>query len=255
MRKEIALISLVIAFSALSLIARGYITPPDSWDFRGYYNVTNVNFMNVSDLNVSGTLIGNGSRLYDVNSTVTERDPLWTANMSSYYNKSYVYNKTEADSKFVDVSGDTMTGALHMGNSEVDQYIYFYEDGSTTGEYLKWETGGSDRFELSDSLDVAGLLSCDSLYSSGYVQALESLFSDSDIYTTGSGDDFWLGTSIQANANFRAYANGTLNFVDGQATGNLTVEGVKFEADTSHRIYDNATCVIIEGDTARIEVC
>jgi len=52
-------------------------------------------------------------------------------------------------------------GNLLLGNSEEDRYIYFYEDSSVTGEYLKWANSG-DRFEFSDDLYVGGLVECTS---------------------------------------------------------------------------------------------
>ena len=40
-------------------------------------------------------------------------------------------------------------------------------------------------------------------------------------------------------------------------TGNITtIEEIHFENDiVNHRIYDNATCIIIEGDTSTLNVC
>ena len=37
---------------------------------------------------------------------------------------------------------------------------------------------------------------------------------------------------------------------------NLTLQTIKFEADaTNHIIYDNATCIFIEGDTSTLRIC
>lgn len=88
-----------------------------------------------------------------------------------------------------------------MGVAEVDNYIYFYDSGSPTGEYLKWDSS-SDLFWFSDSLYVVG-----TFQSTGRVLA-NGVWSDGDIYTRGVGDDLWLGTSTQASANFQAYATG-----------------------------------------------
>ena len=44
------------------------------------------------------------------------------------------------------------------GTSDGDQNIYFYEDGSRTSEYLRWDDS-LDRFQISDDLYVAGTLS------------------------------------------------------------------------------------------------
>lgn len=39
-------------------------------------------------------------------------------------------------------------------------------------------------------------------------------------------------------------------------SGNLTTPEVKLSTDpTNHRIYDNATCIIITGDTSTLEIC
>lgn len=39
----------------------------------------------------------------------------------------------------------------NYGGADADQFLYFYEDGSATGESFKWDDG-DDRFELSDDL-------------------------------------------------------------------------------------------------------
>ena len=42
-----------------------------------------------------------------------------------------------------------------LGNSEGDSQLYFYEDGSPTGEFLLWNNV-ADMFELSDDFVVEG---------------------------------------------------------------------------------------------------
>jgi hypothetical protein len=43
---------------------------------------------------------------------------------------------------------------------------------------------------------------------------------------------------------------------DGNFTGNITIEEIHLEKDSiNHRIYDNSTCVIIEGDTSTMYIC
>lgn len=43
---------------------------------------------------------------------------------------------------------------------------------------------------------------------------------------------------------------------DVNATGNITVEGIKLEANqTDHFIYNNASCIIIDGSTSILYVC
>ena len=36
---------------------------------------------------------------------------------------------------------------------------------------------------------------------------------------------------------------------------NITTEGLILEVDNSHRVYDNATCIIITGDTSTLNIC
>ena len=92
---------------------------------------------------------------------------------------------------------------IRIGNAtERDQYIYFYEDGSATGENIRWDES-SDLFIFSDAI---------------WVQGTSALF-DGDILTTGAGDDLWLGTATQEDANFIAYADGRVN-----STSNITAQ-------------------------------
>jgi hypothetical protein len=79
------------------------------------------------------------------------------------------------------------------GVADGDSKIYFYEDSSATGESITWSNGG-DYFYFSDEVAVSG-----------------TIIGESDIYTSGAGDDLWLGTGTQSSASFRAYANGNLD--------------------------------------------
>ncbi len=110
----------------------------------------------------------------------------------------------------LNVSGNLSTGGILIGADNVDSYIYFEEDGSITGEYLKW-SNAADRFDFSDSLSVNGGLIGTSISSTGTIQA------QSDIKTTGAGQDLWLGAISQNAAQLVLYANGNINI-----TGNMT---------------------------------
>ena len=96
----------------------------------------------------------------------------------------------------------------YIGNKEESYYIYFYQGGDFKGEYLSWDRGG-DRFLFSNDLYLS-----DGLTVQDNIQATLDLVSSRNIYTIGTGDDLWLGTSTQANSKFRAYANGDLYFVN-----------------------------------------
>ena len=104
----------------------------------------------------------------------------------------YLQNGSTAYSFGADASGE-------------DIFLYFNDD-SRDDEYLKWDDA-SDRFEFSDAVqNTLGFI--------GGTISGTTFTASSDIKTTGAGDDLWLGTSTQANAKFRAYANGDLYFVN-----------------------------------------
>ena len=77
--------------------------------------------------------------------------------------------------------------------------------------------------------------------------------------------DSWLSTynaTYDAKVTFPgwtniAWINESNTFTPAQTfSNNITVEGIKLEVDaTNHRIYDNATCVIITGDTSTLNIC
>ena len=74
-----------------------------------------------------------------------------------------------------------------------------------------------------------------------------------NLNVTGSGFFSWLGSVAKTVTRgwFTDIDSGDMN-----ATGNLTVEGIKLEADeANHYIYDNATCLILKGDTSTLFVC
>lgn len=135
----------------------------------------------------------------------------------------------------LDVYGDArIDDNLYIGDAEGDSNIYFYEDGSPTGEYIRWNNA-NDRFEISDYVYV------DTLYSVGNITTGGSgqIVSNSDIVTTGVGDDLWLGNSTQANSNFQAYADGKL-----YALGNVGIG-----TTTPYQLFSVAGNAVITGTT------
>lgn len=77
--------------------------------------------------------------------------------------------------------------------------------GGATGNIFNQSLNTTDnvvfnRINVSDIMKVEGL-----------IYAYLGLYSLSDIYTTGAGDDLWLGSLSQPASNFRAYASGYLN--------------------------------------------
>jgi hypothetical protein len=75
----------------------------------------------------------------------------------------------------------------------------------------------------SGSWNTSGSITGTSFWSNTYLHADSYIRSNSDIYTQGSGDDFWLGNYTQGSASFRAYANGDLYAGGSATTTNLDV--------------------------------
>ncbi len=118
-------------------------------------------------------------------------------------------------------TGDITThGAITIGNSDVDQFIHFFDSGVTADFY--WDTS-HDRFILTKLLWVQG-----SFIATG--ATFTSVTCSGDIFTTGAGDDFWLGNATQASASFRAYANGNLN-AEGISQFGVAANHTQFAAD------------------------
>lgn len=126
----------------------------------------------------------------------------------------------------------------YFGNSEAQHSLCFYEDGNTCGEEFYW-SDSSDEFRVSDSFEAAGNIEATGLISS------------SDIYTTGSGDELWLGTSTQESANFRADEDGHVDIdADNQALYfGESQDGEIYWDSNDLIIYSNIGNVVIMNDT------
>ena len=82
-------------------------------------------------------------------------------------------------------------------------------EGGSLSEHFTWDTA-LGRFYLSDTLRLYGDLS---LFSQLVVGG--NIAGSGDILTTGLADDLWLGDTTQMEANFKAYADGSLNISNG----------------------------------------
>ena len=124
-----------------------------------------------------------------------------------------VGNKVENNSNvnFIFVNATVVNGSnvyvntsIYMGIEDIgSNFIYFYDDGSPTGEFINWKTA-NNWFEFSNSVNVGNALTV----STG------GITTSGDIRTTGAGDDLWLGISTQSAANFQAFADGRLKILD-----------------------------------------
>lgn len=107
---------------------------------------------------------------------------------------------------------------LFLGNADGDHYIYFYEGASATGANIHWDDGNT-WFVFTNQIRVGG-----------------DIVGANDIWTTGGGDDLWLGHSIQANANFQAYT-----------TGNLVAKGITSLGNAAQLTVDASGNLITTG--------
>ena len=83
----------------------------------------------------------------------------------------------------LNITGNFSAGGLFIGSGvEANQFIYFYEDGSSTGEWMNWNDGEdsfsvSDRFIMLDSGHIVNNLTIDgSLYLGGFGPSPKSIF-------------------------------------------------------------------------------
>jgi len=147
--------------------------------------------------------------LYAMNQDVESTDTVTFATVNTGQGANELYDMNQN----VQTSDSPTFQGVTFGTSDANHFLYFYEDSSATGEYIEWDDG-SDFFRVSDALFTAG-----DIIDSGYLQVA------SDIYTTGSGDDLWLGSSTQSTALFQANATGNVKFKN--ATG---VECIIFDS-------------------------
>ena len=190
---------------------------------------------------VASTILPNETESHDIGNATRRFREIHAVSFNGSWNSSVNYVPYTGATGNVGIgswnlTADTITSNhSYIGNEEGDHYIYFYEDGSPTREYLMWNDT-KDRFELSDELF-----------------ALSRLVSQSDIYTTGFDDDLWLGSGIQANANFQAYADGSLIIADDRfnvsaagdltSDGSITLTGGNLSVETNFKMCLNgATC-------------
>lgn len=116
-----------------------------------------------------------------------------------------VANVTYINVKQINTSNITAE-VIYLGTEEGNSCIYFYEDGSPTGESLCWN----------DASDI--FIFTDGIYSYNEMQALGDIFSYDNLFTADSSGDLWLGTLAMADSRWQAHPDGSLNISDGNFT-------------------------------------
>ena len=170
------------------------------------------------------------------------------------------YNRTDSDSRYVNIDGDTMTGNLKLkstastyeglelitpsGDGSGEFHIGVHQDGSTSGRALHFRRGGSDGMDtLSASIDASGNVGVgtDSMAAKFVVQdsslpKIESNYNGSkhlDMGNGASGCGFAMTTGHFMTFNHQPFANrGT----DTNLTERLRIlsgGGITFNGDTA----------------------
>jgi len=167
-------------------------------------------------------------------------------NSTGRYCDSTFVNSSDVDQFFNSSESAIFTGLnitgneSYIGSSDNNITFYFYEDSNPRGEYFQWNNN-YDRFELSDSFYVDG----DITSANGF-----SLISSGDISSTGTGDDFWLGTSTQSASNASINSSGYAYLNDTVYTKNISVETISFRNSSGsikNNMYVSSSNIDISG--------
>ena len=198
-------------------------------------------------------------------------EPLWSANFTAYNSSwSSTFNST--------YDGYNSTGLIKDWNS-----TGYIKNWNNTGLIINWSTSltndntswnesyANTRYLLQSeegNLDVNSSVYSNSstwwsgLYSylsgwfvnnAGVLEFNETKLNNTIDLRAGGDNSSW----NESYANTKYLQNGTsVRFTDVNSTGNITTEEIHFENDiVNHRIYDNSTCVIINGDTSTMYIC
>jgi hypothetical protein len=221
------------------------------------FSLKNATFSeNVSSL---GTIFAN---ILKVNRNITALGNISARGLFATKNSTFLENISVAGTIFAE---NATFGYINMstGNITAVRAILF-QNTSEESYHGFWMSGGS------------------TIYTSAGFQAVGSMRADGDLYTSGSGDDLWIGGTTQASAKFRAYSTGTVYMnnltmndsnirirdIDGTLvsefnnTGDMNVSHALIKNITlttgnanSQYISSNATCTIIGGSTSTLYVC
>mgnify|MGYP006921344692 CR=1 FL=1 len=221
------------------------------------YNDSNkIQGLNSSLLIKINTKSGTGTCLsgYAVQNTTTsgvECVQLTTTSSDNYWNLTGKNLTTKSTTYNVGIGTKTPTANLHI-----------FQRSATANQILfKVNTSEKQSFVVDEDGDVSVAGTITGAFSgslSGSSVTAATLSSSGDIYTTGSGDDLWLGTSTQANSNFRAYATGNLITFGKTGIGNATMPTklyVQGNASIATKLfigtkgdYDSSATVLAYGD-------
>jgi len=233
-----------------------------------YFNETKLN--NTIDLRAGGDN-SSWNESYANTQYASISEPLWSANFTAYnsswsstFNSTYDgYNSTEL------IKDWNSTGYIKNWNNTG---LIINWSTSLTNDNTSWnESYANTRYLLQSeegNLDVNSSVYSNSstwwsgLYSylsgwfvnnAGVLEFNETKLNNTIDLRAGGDNSSW----NESYANTKYLQNGTsVRFTDVNSTGNITTEEIHFENDiVNHRIYDNSTCVIINGDTSTMYIC
>ena len=226
------LIKLIILFLCLGswVFATEFLFTDTDYQGNNIINVSNISTNKISITSApaqcpsnSAVIFWNGSHAICGDDWVNEGGDTMTGNLTIEAN--------------LNVTGNITTNDIFLGGAgiEQDQFIYFFEDGSSTGESISWDDG-LDRWEFTDTIrSNSQIIAASTSQGSG-------VFSTSDMWTTGANDDLWLGTATQNNALFRANATGDIQTNHINSNGNFT--GNQIYGETNVHPDGNITVII-----------
>ena len=208
----------------------------------------------------------------DVSGAGAETDPYWTANYSLYndtwsantWDTTWVanwsaYNTTwGTDTTYSQGTNMTFDGTtINWDGSWVSSIFAKIVD---LLDYIKWVDIWAQVYNETevDAINTSMqnyVNNQDTTYNdsiSAYVNSEDTRFNDS--MKTYVDNEF---VSTEVDPKWTAnWTNVAFTNTEEVFSGNITVEGIKLEVDsTNHRIYDNATCIIITGDTSELRIC
>ncbi len=239
-----------------------------------------VTFRNLTVNNVTADFyFGDGSQLQNLGSGT---EPLWTAN-STIYPLNQSFNSTQFTTTSNITIQESWLDSLFTTVSEVFTILngFFDQDLNTTSNVqfrnLTVNNITAD-FLFGDGSQLNNLPSADGNASSicdgtttyldgeGNCDTLNSLtnftdnlghIEDNETWNQTFADGRYLQSFTETDPHWTGnFTNVAFTNVNETFDQNITVESVHFENDeTNHFIVDNATCIIIQGDTSRWEIC
>jgi hypothetical protein len=131
--------------------------------YVGYPSTGATNYFRVYDSDANAYFQvyhgGSNSRISSSVGSLYLDDSAYT--YSLYPQSDSTYNLGSSSSRYLNTYTDYLRTTSHIyvgyGGADGTRSIYFYEDGSNTGEYIRWDDS-NDEFDISDQLSMGGYI-------------------------------------------------------------------------------------------------